>query len=124
MIKNTPIKIAIIKNAYIPEIGNQKSLEKIKLRVGDRMTDIFYCEWITNYGALAIAQQQQGVIEGARVKMPFTPTIAMALRNNSVLIYKGGIEDEEHTFILNSSISDIKEAHHVIEFQVKRLVKK
>lgn len=124
MSQNTPIKIAVIKSTYFPEIGNQKSLEKIKLRVGERFTDTFYCEWNTHYGALAIAQQQQGVIESATVRMTFTPTIAFALRNNSVVIYKGAIEDEEHTFILNSSIEDIKEAHHTIEFQVKRLVKK
>lgn len=124
MARNTPIKIAVIKNKYIPEKGSQKSLEKIMLRVGDELTDTFYCEWNTHYGALAIAQQQQGVIESATVKMTYTPTIALTLRNNSVLIYKGAIEDENHTFVLNSSVEDIREAHHEIEFQVKRLVKK
>lgn len=124
MRKRTPISFRKIINIYEAGIGNQEQQEKIMVNVGKTKTDIFYCEWLTSYGNLAIQQQQQGIIEGAKVRMPYIATLVDALRNHQIIIYKNAIEDKNNQFILNSSIEDIKEHHKEIEFQVKRLVEK
>lgn len=124
MRKRTPISFRKIINIYETGIGNQEQQEKIMVNVGKTKTDIFYCEWLTSYGNLAIQQQQQGIIEGAKVRMPYIATLVDALRNHQIIIYKNAIEDKNNQFILNSSIEDIKEYHKEIEFQVKRLVEK
>ncbi len=57
--------------------------------------------------------------------MKYVKQIVDAMRSKDQLfIYKDGIKDEAHTFILNSSVDDIKEAHKELEFQVKRWVHK
>lgn len=124
MRKRTPIKFGKLIHIYQAGIGNQEYPEKIFVNVGDTKTDTFYCEWLTSYGNLAIQQQQQGVVEGAKVRMPYIATLVDALRNHKLIIFKNGIEDKNHQFILNSSVEDIKEHHKEIEFQVKRLVEK
>ncbi len=84
------------------------------------MTDCFYCEWLGSYGALAIQQQAEGIIQPARVRMPYVKAVYDALQSKNVKIYKNGKDDEQHTFCLNSAADNYIESNKMLEFQVKR----
>lgn len=123
---STRIKFAVIENEYVPGKGvvSTKRMITASITPGE-ITEDFHCQWTTNYGALGIQQHSENILEGGKVLMKYVKQIVEAMRgNNKLLIYKDGIEDEAHTFELNSSVDDIKEAHKEIEFQVKRWVHK
>lgn len=123
---STRVNFAVISNEYIPGKGPQEVVSMISATITEEeKTEDFYCNWTTNYGTLGIQQHSENILEGAKVRMRYVKQIVDAMRGpNQLRIYKDGIKDKEHTFILNSSVDDIKEAHKEIEFQVKRWVNK
>ena len=123
---NTRIKFAIITNEYVSGSGAISKTTMITASITPGViTEDFHCNWTTNYGSLGIEQHSQNILEGARVRMKYVKQIVDAMRSTDQLfIYKDGIKNEAHTFILNSSVDDIKEAHKELEFQVKRWVHK
>ena len=83
-------------------------------------TDCFYCEWRNSYGTQAIQQQADGIIAPARVRLPFVQAVYDALQQKQVRIYKNGLTDAEHTFVLNSTPDNYNEENKMLEFQVKK----
>ena len=121
---STAVKFLVIENTYTPGLGVVESTRFINASISSEVqVDTFYTELSTNYRSLAISQQEQNVLEGARVRMPYVKQIVEALRGNKeVRIYKYG--NENNVFILNSSVDDVKEQHKEIEFQVKKWVRR
>lgn len=119
---NTLIKFDVVKDEYIKGIGNNTTTERFKVKVSNAIeTDCLYCEWSNNYGSVALMQQQQGIRESARIRMPFVRSLVEAVKKNNLIIYKHGIEEDTHIFELATSVDDIKEDNKVIEFQVRRM---
>lgn len=122
----TTVKFIKIESLYVSGGEPEQVRTPITARLyGEFVTDRFHCNWTTNFGSLGISQQEQGIKESGRVRMPYVKVIVDAMRGcDELLILKDGIDDEEHTFVLNSSVDDISEKHKEIEFQVKRWVHK
>lgn len=115
----TAIKIAVKKT--VKKGKTSTDWEIISLPIGGgKFTQTFYCEWLSSYGAVAIQQQADGVTRVARIRMPFIPQVYEALISKAVRVYKDGIVDEAHTFVLASSADDLKGEHKIIEYQVKK----
>lgn len=124
--KRTLVKFAIQKSTYIEGEGSCTEFELVQVPIGfdetgkKIMTDCFYCEWLGSYGANAIQQQADGNIQTARLRMPYVKAIYDALQSKFCKIYKYGIQDEQHTFCLNSAADNYLEQNKMLEFQVKR----
>lgn len=124
--KRTLIKFAIQNSNYVEGEGACTDFEILQVPIGlnDKneqiFTDCFYCEWLSSYGASAIQQQADGVLQPARVRMPYVKAVYDALQSKDVRIYKNGIADEQHTFCLNSAADNYIESNKMLEFQVKR----
>lgn len=122
--KRASIRFAVQQTRYIAGKGTATEWETIKAQIGNDnesdapiMTDCFYCEWLGSYGAAAIAQQSDGVIRPARVRMPYVKEVYDALTTKDVRIYLNG--DTAHPFRLASAADDYLQQHKMIEFQVK-----
>ncbi|WP_300916018.1 hypothetical protein [Helicobacter rodentium] len=124
--KRTLVKFGIQTSSYVEGEGACTDFKLLQVPIGfDKdgkqiMTDCFYCEWLGSYGALAIQQQAEGIIQPARVRMPYVKAVYDALQSKNVKIYKNGKDDEQHTFCLNSAADNYIESNKMLEFQVKR----
>ncbi len=122
----TFIKIAEQNTTYIEGEGTSTTWDKITAILGkdgdgnDIVTDGFYCEWLNAFGQVAIQQQSDGVICPARVRMVYVDVVYNALLNKAVKIYKNGIEDDAHAFVLSSSVDNYVEGNKMLEFNVKK----
>lgn len=123
---NTPLMFELIKSEYVPGSSPVEVSHIIEASVTSKnKTSIFHCNWTTNYGSLGISQHEQNVQESSRVRMKYVKQVVEAMRGSGLLyVYKNGIKDDEHRFVLNSSVDDIREEHKEIEFQVKKWVHK
>lgn len=123
--RHTMVKFAIQKNSYTKGSGNKIINEFITVRIGTNTagegiyTDIFYVEWLNSYGALAIAQQAEGISQTARIRMAYIDTVYRALQSGQVKIFKNGIVDDENCYILASAPDNYLEGKKLLEFNVK-----
>lgn len=121
----TLIKIAVKKTGYIAGKGAVADYEIVKAQIATDtnnnpvLTDCFYCEWLSSFGAVAIALQQESVSQPARVRIPYVKAILDALTSSDVKVYKNGRVDDAHTYTLTSSPDNYLEQNKFIEFQVK-----
>ncbi|MBD5086693.1 MAG: hypothetical protein HDT32_05015 [Clostridiales bacterium] len=121
----TLIKFGVPKNIYVAGQGNTIEYELISHVVGTDgdgkaiQSDCFYCEWLNSYGAVAIQQQADGVSQSARIRMTYVKAVYDALKKDSIRIYKHGIIDDEHCFVLSSSPDNYAESNKMLEFNVK-----
>lgn len=124
--KRTLVKFAIQKSTYIEGEGACTDFELVQVPIGfdengeQILTDCFYCEWLGSYGANAIQQQADGIIQPARLRMPYVKAVYDALQTKDCKIYKYGKQDEQNTFCLNSAADNYLEQNKMLEFQVKR----
>lgn len=124
--KRTLIKFGVETTIYTDDEGADVTYELLSVPVGiddndnEIVTDCFYCEWLGSYGANAIQQQADGVVQPARVRMPFVKAVYDALQSKSTKIYLYGINDPQHTYCLNSAVDNYLESNKLLEFQVKR----
>lgn len=124
--KRTLIKFGVETTIYTDDEGADVTYELLSVPVGiddndnEIVTDCFYCEWLGSYGANAIQQQADGVMQPARVRMPFVKAVYDALQSKSTKIYLYGIDDPQHTYCLNSAVDNYLENNKLLEFQVKR----
>ncbi len=128
----TLIKIGYQDTTYTSGSGARTSFELIEVPIGvdedtgkEITTDSFYCNWASSYGYMAIQQAEQGVNSPARVRMPYVKAVMDVLQSDSeVRIYKDGIIDDTHTYVLSTSAAVDQERRKMIEFQVKRYEEK
>lgn len=124
--KRTLVKFAVQRTRYVAGEGSATAWEPILVSIGkddigdDIMTDCFYCEWLNSYGNTAIQQQADGIIRPARVRIPFVKKLYEALCTENVRVYKNGIIDDAHCFILASAADNYIEDNKMLEFQVKK----
>lgn len=124
--KRTLIKFAQQITSYAAGAGASTTWTPLVVPIGtdengnDVTTDCFYCEWLNSYGQNAIQQQADGVIRPARVRMSYVASVYEALTNKAVRIYKNGINDDAHTFVLASAADNYIEGNKMIEFNVKK----
>lgn len=124
--KRTLVKFAVQRTKYNAGEGSATSWELICVKIGtddsgeDITTDCFYCEWMGSYGSTAVQQQADGVIQPARVRVPFVKKLYDALCTENVKIYKNGIVDDAHCFVLASAADNFCEGNKFLEFQVKK----
>lgn len=124
--RRTLIKFAVQKSVYVAGVGNTTDWDFITSTIGkdadtgkEIKTDCFYCEWLNSYGTVAIQQQADGTSQTARICMTFVQSIYDALQNGMVKIYKNGITDAAHCFVLASSPDNYAESNKMLEFNVK-----
>ncbi len=124
--RRTLIKFAVQKSVYEAGVGNTTEWDFITSTVGkdsnngnEITTDCFYCEWLNSYGTVAIQQQADGTSQTARIRMTFVQSVYDALQNGTVKIYKQGITDAAHCFVLASSPDNYAESSKMLEFNVK-----
>lgn len=123
--RRTLIKFAEQKSVYVAGVGNTTDWDFLTTTVGKDAdgkpitTDCFYCEWLNSYGTVAIQQQADGTSQTARIRMTFVQSVYDALQNGSVKIYKNGITDAAHCFVLASSPDNYAENNKMLEFNVK-----
>lgn len=123
--RRTMIKFAVQNSTYIAGKGNVTDWNFVTVNIGidtdgkPIKTDCFYCEWLNSYGAVAIQQQADGISQTARVRMTFVQAVYNALQTNSVKIYKNGIVDDLHCYMLASSPDNYAEQNKMLEFNVK-----
>lgn len=107
--KRTLVRFAVQKTRHVAGKGAATEWETIKSQIGTTddgdpiMTDCFYVEWLSSYGAAAIQQQSDGVIRPARVRMPYVKAVYDALITKDVRIYLHGVTDDAHAFRLASA---------------------
>lgn len=124
--KRTLVKFAVQRTKYVESEGSTTTWQPIEVSIGkdendvDIMTDCFYCEWLNSYGNTAIQQQADGVIRPARVRIPFVKKLYDALCTEDVRVYKNGVVDDAHCFILASAADNYIEDNKMLEFQVKK----
>lgn len=124
--RRTLVKFAVQQTEYQAGKGSRTSWVPIKVKIGtdeeghDVFTDCFYVEWMGSYGSIAIQQQADGVRSSARVRLPFIQTLYDVLNAKDVRIYKGGVCDDAHCFVLASSPNSILEERKLLEFHVKK----
>lgn len=124
--KRTLVKFAVQQTKYVEGEGSTTSWEIIEVSIGkdendvEIMTDCFYCEWLNSYGKTAIQQQADGVIRPARVRIPFVKKLYDALTSEDVRVYKNGVVDDAHCFVLASAADNYIEDNKMLEFQVKK----
>ncbi len=87
-------------------------------------TDSFYCEWQNSFGNQAIKLEADNVLQPARIRIPFVQALYELLTTKDVKIYKNGLTDKAHTFVLNSGVDNYMEQQKMMEFQVKKEGKK
>lgn len=125
-VKRTLVRFAVQKTRHVAGKGAATSWETIKSQIGTTddgepiMTDRFYVEWLSSYGAAAIQQQSDGVIQPARVRMPYVKAVYDALTTKDVRIYLHGVTDDAHAFRLASSADNYLQQNKMLEFQVKK----
>ena len=124
--RRTMIRIAVQHTEYAPGKGSTTTWKPLTVRIGTNekgepiLTDCFYCEWMSSYGSVAIAQQADGVLHAARVRIPFVQKVYDALTQRDVRIYKNGAMDDAHCFVLASGANNYIEGNKLLEFQVKK----
>lgn len=124
--KRTLVRFAVQKTRHIAGKGAATEWETIKSQIGTTdggdpiMTDCFYVEWLSSYGAAAIQQQSDGVIRPARVRMPYVKAVYDALITKDVRIYLHGVTDDAHAFRLASAADNYLQQNKMLEFQVKK----
>lgn len=124
--KRTLVKFAVQRTKYVEGEGSTTTWQPIEVSIGknkdgvDITTDCFYCEWLNSYGNTAIQQQADGVIRPARVRIPFVKKLYDALCTEDVRVYKNGVVDDAHCFILASAADNYIESNKMLEFQVKK----
>lgn len=123
--RRTLVRFAVQKTDYQPGKGTVTRWDLVTVPCGTGedgepiLTDCFYAEWLNSYGMNAIRQQSEGVMQAARVRLPYVKEVYEALLQKDVRIYLGGVMDGEHTFILASSPNNYLEQRKMIEIQVK-----
>lgn len=124
--KRTLVRFAVQKTRHVAGKGAATQWETIKSQIGTTdngepiMTDCFYVEWLSSYGAAAIQQQSDGVIRPARVRMPYVKAVYDALITKDVRIYLHGVTDDAHAFRLASAADNYLQQNKMLEFQVKK----
>ena len=119
--KRTLVKFAVQQTKYVEGEGSTTTWEVMSVSIGNGITtDCFYCEWLNSYGNTAIQQQADGVIRPARVRIPFVKKLYDALCTEDVRVYKNGVIDDAHCFILASAADNYIEDNKMLEFQVKK----
>lgn len=124
--KRTLVRFAVQKTRHVAGKGAATQWETIKSQIGTTddgepiMTDCFYVEWLSSYGAAAIQQQSDGVIRPARVRMPYVKVVYDALITKDVRIYLHGVTDDAHAFRLASAADNYLQQNKMLEFQVKK----
>lgn len=124
--KRTLVRFAVQKTRHVAGKGAATQWETIKSQIGTTddgepiMTDCFYVEWLSSYGAAAIQQQSDGVIRPARVRMPYVKAVYDALITKDVRIYLHGVTDDAHAFRLASATDNYLQQNKMLEFQVKK----
>lgn len=124
--KRTLVRFAVQHTEYTEGEGSKTTWKPIAVTLGkdengaDIRTDCFYCEWMNSYGSIAIQQQADGVRHPARVRMTFVKAIYEALATRDVRIYKNGVIDDAHRFVLASDVNNYIEGNKMLEFQVKK----
>lgn len=124
--KRTLVKFAVQSTKHVAGKGAATSWETIKAQIGTTdngdpiITDCFYVEWLSSYGAAAIQQQADGVIRPARVRMAYVKSVYDALTTKDVRIYINGIIDDAHAFRLASAADNYLQQNKMLEFQVKK----
>ena len=124
--RRTLVKFFVQESIYTPGKGAKTEWKPIKVSIGrdDQgnpiETDCFYCEWLGSYGNVAIQQQADGIVQPARVRLPFVKKLYEALLSKDVKIYKNGVIDDAHCFMLASAADNYAESNEMLEFQVKK----
>lgn len=124
--KRTLVRFAVQKTRHVAGKGAATQWETIKSQIGTTddgepiMTDCFYVEWLSSYGAAAIQQQSDGVMRPARVRMPYIKAVYDALITKDVRIYLHGVTDDAHAFRLASAADNYLQQNKMLEFQVKK----
>lgn len=124
--KRTLVRFAVQKTRHVAGKGAATQWETIKSQIGTTddgepiMTDCFYVEWLSSYGAAAIQQQSDGVIRPARVRMSYVKAVYDALITKDVRIYLHGVTDDAHAFRLASAADNYLQQNKMLEFQVKK----
>lgn len=124
--KRTLVRFAVQKTRHVAGKGAATQWKTIKSQIGTTddgepiMTDCFYVEWLSSYGAAAIQQQSDGVIRPARVRMPYVKAVYDALITKDVRIYLHGVTDDAHAFRLASAADNYLQQNKMLEFQVKK----
>lgn len=91
---------------------------------------VFPCEWRGTHGNAAITANAAGVLDSARVRMPYIPALYEKLRTAEIVIIKGadptavsqGVPDEmnPNTYTVWGGVDNMQEECRFMEFNVQR----
>ena len=91
---------------------------------------VFPCEWRGTHGNAAITANAAGVLDSARVRMPYIPALCELLRTVEIVVVKNAdenaiVDDEPdqnnpNVYTVWGGVDDMQEEHRYIEFTVRR----
>lgn len=91
---------------------------------------VFPCEWRGTHGNAQMSAQAVGVLDSARIRMPYIPGLYEKLRTAEVVIIKGadqsavseGVPNEQNpnTYTVWGGVDNMQEECRYMEFNVRR----
>ena len=91
---------------------------------------VFPCEWRGTHGNAQMDAQAVGVLDSARIRMPYNPNLYEKLRTVEMVIIKGadpsavveGVPDETNpnTYSVWGGVDNMREECRYLEFNVRR----
>ena len=112
------------------QVGTADTWIKFRSLISETVIDVFWADWQGSYGSQQIQAMSMGVYDLCTLKMDFHPDLYALLRTKEALIIKdasptaviGGIPVRSHpdVYTLWGAVDDIRSAHKIMEFRVRR----
>ena len=98
------------------------------------MISVFFCQWKNYFGTEAIKANATGIMQPARVRIPYIPALYSILIQKETIIVRGaeatdlidGVPDYKNPnlYVLTSNVDNINDESRLLEFSVKRYERK
>ena len=123
---NTPVSFYEKVNTYTKGQGTAISW----MKYGEGVMTVFPCEWRGTHGNAQITAQAAGVLDSARIRMPFVPDLYEKLRTAEIVIIKGADpaavtasgpnELNPNVYTVWGGVDNMQEECQYMEFNVRR----
>ncbi len=91
---------------------------------------VFSCEWRGTHGNAQMSAQAVGVLDSARIRMPYVPDLYEKLRTAEIVIVKGADasaivngepnEQNPNTYTVWGGVDNMQQENRFMEFNVRR----
>lgn len=113
-------------STYVSGQGNSTSWELYS----EGVMSVFPCEWRGTHGNAQLSAQAVGVLDSARIRMPYVPDLYEKLRTSEMVIVKGADDSavtgnvpnelNPNTYTVWGGVDNMQEENRYMEFNVRR----